>query len=205
MDEEDYTDDAGALAAATKDADQWSAMLSQRQEGLQKAISDRAQVYDQYADELRQRRVGPDKGDLMLALSQALAQPTRYKGFGAMMENITPAFTQHFAAQKTAEDARRDLLTKYGLQRADADVETASALAKLQAQYDVARMKARAAANKPRPGFNPITGELIDMNTGQPVGANAPVVVNTKEEALALPPGTRFIAATDRSRTVRTR
>ena len=146
-----------------------------RRQGLQR---DQQAFYDLMARQLEQRRVGPSTSEQLFELSAALARPTTVRGFSGVLNNVMPVLQQQARATREGAEGRMDALNalqmaqmkiKQGL--ADQDVDTELSLAKLVAKP----------AAKPRTGFNPLTGELVDMTTGRPV-KDAPLPTLTPEQ-----------------------
>ena len=146
-----------------------------RRQGLQR---DQQAFYDLMARQLEQRRVGPSTSEQLFELSAALARPTTVRGFSGVLNNVMPVLQQQARATREGAEGRTEALNalqmaqmkiKQGL--ADQDVDTELALAKLVAKP----------AAKPRTGFNPLTGELVDMTTGRPV-KDAPLPTLTPEQ-----------------------
>ena len=146
-----------------------------RRQALQR---DQQAYYDQMAKQLEQRRTGPSTSEQLFELSAALARPTTVRGFSGVLNNVMPVLQQQARAKREGMEGRTEALNalqmaqmkvKQGL--ADTEVDTELALAKLMAKP----------VAKPRTGFNPLTGELVDMNTGRPV-TDAPLPTLTPEQ-----------------------
>lgn len=146
-----------------------------RRQGLQR---DQQAFYDLMAKQLQERRTGPSTSEQLFELSAALARPTTVRGFSGVLNNVMPVLQQQAKAARESTEGRTEALNalqmaqmkvKQGL--ADQDVDTELALAKLMAKP----------VAKPRTGFNPLTGELVDMNTGRPV-TDAPLPTLTPEQ-----------------------
>lgn len=121
--------------------------------------------YDDLTAKIMAQRTGPTFSERMFQLSAALAQPTTRRGFGGILENITPVLAAQQKAQREGITKRQDALSalqaaqlgqRVGL--ANQDVTTALAMAKLNAE-----------ANKPVRGIavgetlrNPVTGAIIE-------------------------------------------
>ena len=121
--------------------------------------------YDDLTAKIMAQRTGPTFSERMFQLSAALAQPTTRRGFGGVLENITPVLAAQQKAQREGITKRQDALSalqaaqlgqRVGL--ANQDVTTALAMAKLNAE-----------ANKPVRGIavgetlrNPVTGAIIE-------------------------------------------
>lgn len=127
-----------------------------------------AQRFAEAKARLEEKYRGPNTAEQLFSLSRALLSPRSVPGFAGAMGQIVGSFEDVEKAKRQAENAR------------------AEQLAALQAQYDQGRfqragagqktltdlLKTYAAVNKPvkaRTGFNPITGKLVDMDSGLPV------------------------------------
>lgn len=107
-------------------------------------------MWDQYRKDLEQRRAGPSAAENLLSIGAALAQPTKYRGFSGMLANVAPVLAEQQKASRAAEDAKRELLMKYGMEaqkltlaQKQAEIEAGRALDKdkfkaLLEQYRIA-------------------------------------------------------------------
>lgn len=136
---------------------------------------------------LQERRLGPSRTEQLLQLSAAFLQPRQYKGFGATLQNVLPVLAQQQATERTGKDARAEELMKlqHMYQNNEAEGETAS----LKARMDLLKLAGQ--ASKARPGFNPITGALVDMNTGEPIEAELPVLTPEQVAAASQDPANK--------------
>lgn len=152
---------------------------------------DRKAQYEQATAELEKRRFGPSRAEQLFQLAAAIGKPTYDRRFGSIMANVTPAFAEIEKANRTAAEERsaaaRALREKYlgdnqqlGFNILQQRQKNLSALSPLA----VAQMRAEAPA-KVRTGFNPITGELTNMETGEPV-ANAGLRTLTPQQVATL-------------------
>lgn len=154
----------------------------------------RQQLLQQATEELKQRRYGPSLAEQLFALSGAFATPTR-GGFGGVMSNVMPVLGQMAAARREGQQTREDKLMalqrQYMMDEAGADVDAAkNQIAALRVAAQMSKQP------KARTGFNPVSGRLYNLDTGQEVplgeaGDNIPTVA-TPEEAKRLPPGSKF-------------
>lgn len=96
--------------------------------------------YDDLTAKIMAQRTGPTFSERMFQLSAALAQPTTRRGFGGVLENITPVLAAQQKAQREGITKRQDALSalqaaqlgqRVGL--ANQDVSTATAMAKINA------------------------------------------------------------------------
>ncbi len=97
--------------------------------------------YDDLTAKIMAQRTGPTFSERMFQLSAALAQPTTRRGFGGVLENITPVLAAQQKAQREGITKRQEALSalkaaqlgqRVGL--ANQDVTTALAMAKINNQ-----------------------------------------------------------------------
>ena len=166
MDEdEDKTDDfTGAPQDILSQLSVAYGNMSKSQEAQRQT---RRQILQQGIEALKQRRYGPSLAEQMFALSGAFATPTR-GGFGGVMSNVMPVLGQMAAARREGQMSREDKLLalqrQYALDESGADVDAA--------KNQIAALRVAAQMSKPakqRTGFNPQTGRLYDMDTGQEI------------------------------------
>lgn len=192
MDEEEMTDEtAGALGAvggidfAKLKSDPMGLLQSVYSKQVQAEQAREAtakRMYDEAAKRIAERNAGMTKSEQLLAISQALLAPRKYRGFAGTLGKLTGAFGTIAQADRKARLAREDELAKlrdtYMMGMADRGVAGAKTAADL--------VKTAGTFNKRRPtGFNPIDGRLIYMDTGEEVGA-APIPVLTPEQVAKL-------------------
>lgn len=119
---------------ATPAADSYSDLASR----IEKQSEDRRAYFDKLAEQLKGKRYGPSASERLLAISGALAAPTRTPGFGGLMSNVVPVFQQYEKDKRAAEEARASDMEKLTLGRigmGDSEIKTALELQKLRAQY----------------------------------------------------------------------
>lgn len=143
-------------------------LQEERRSAEQRAADEQQRMFEQAKAELASRKAGPSRAELLLGLSAAFAAPRRYKGFGATLENVLPVLSNYTRGRSDTEFDRSralsDLERDYAVGNLGA---TASSLdARQQALLEMAKL---AKPQRARTGFNPITGDLVDMDTGQPV------------------------------------
>lgn len=187
----------GALSGPDEPEDPLQELLRLQRESM--ALSREQRNYQQKMFEegrrkLEQQRLGPSRAEQLFALSAALAQPRRYKGFGATLENVMPTLGHFAGLRRQAEQQRAAELE--ALQQQYMQSGFAGRREELEGQRDL--IKLAADLNKPekrRTGFNPITGELTDMDTAEAIRASGGAPrLRSKAEYDALPPGAEFIA-----------
>lgn len=142
-----YTDPAVRQAMAKRDA------LAMQQQAR----------YDAQAKALEEKRYGPSFSERMFQLSAAFATPTKQRGLGAVLANVSPVLAAQQQAKREGEINRREALEQLknaqlaqqmGL--VNQDLSTSIALAKIN--------------NKPVVGVD-VGGVLRNRSTNQPIGA----------------------------------
>ena len=128
--------------------------------------------YSEAEAKIKARRYGPSRTEQLFQLASAIGKPTLSRGFGEIMGNIAPALADATKANREAEMARQDALD--ALKRQYLLEGRQGELAKIAAEQKVLGTAAPliAASMKPkvrRTGFNPLTGRLEYMDTGEPV------------------------------------
>ena len=144
--------EAGLDAVDTEDAVEETGGLSvYKDPNVQSAVAERNKLnneYKKYYDDLTAKimaqRTGPSFSERMFQLSAALAQPTTRRGFGGVLENITPVLAAQQKAQREGMVKRQEALSalkaaqlgqRVGL--ANQDVTTALAMAKINKETPV--------------------------------------------------------------------
>lgn len=143
---------------ATPAADSYSDLASR----IEKQGEDRRAYFDKLAEQLKDKRYGPSASERLLAISAALAAPTRTPGFGGLMSNVVPVFQQYEKDKRAAEEARASDMEKLTLGRigmGDSEIKTAMDLQELRARY----AKAQEDANKPDYRVVPEGGSLVNL------------------------------------------
>lgn len=129
---------------------------------IEKQSADRKTYFDKLADQLKAKRYGPSASERLLAISAALAAPTRTPGLGGLMSNVVPVFQQYEKDKRAAEEARASDMEKLTLGRigmGDSEIKTAMDLQELRARY----AKAQEDANKPDYRVVPEGGSLVNL------------------------------------------
>jgi len=149
MDEELDEDTMGALPSEANAADATAGGLSVYKDpnvqsamtSFNKLAAEQTARYDAMEKALKEKRYGPSFSERMFQLSAALAAPTSRRGFGGVLENITPVLAAQQKAQREGEMSRREALEQLDKDRfaqrlglAKQDVTTALAMAKLAKQ-----------------------------------------------------------------------
>lgn len=170
----------------------------QREAFAARQAEDRRQRFERAAAELEQRKYGPSRAEQLLALSAAFAAPRRYKGFGATLENILPVLGQTAAARRQGDQTRADAMLELEQRYAQAGMDSeANALKGREGMLRT--LAALAKEKKRRTGFDPVSGDLKDMDTGElisPSGTRTSGLPRpaSEEEYNALPSGSQYIA-----------
>lgn len=175
-----------ATAAATDDPARAEerALLTQLQAlpGQREAL--RKRQFEEGQQRIAQMYGGPSQSQQLFSLSQALLSPRPYKGFAGTMHNITNAFA---SIENADEEARRKRLeAEQQLQQAYQTGNMDDELKSLQLRYQLVkeandRAAEIARAEKRRTGFNPISGKLQYMDTGEDVGPPPPAVGEVRD------------------------
>lgn len=192
------TEDVGALSAAQMSG--FNAARTREQE----LRRDQQAFYDRMAQQLEERRTGPSTSERLFQLSAALARPTSVRGFSGVLNNVMPVLQEQAKAAREGEEGRAEALNALQM----AQMKGAQGLAAQDMDTELALLKLTAAANKPqrrRTGFNPLTGRLEDMDTGElvrsPAAANLPVLTPEQVAEMAKNPanrGTKFMTVDGR-------
>ena len=119
-----------------------------------------ARAYDDMAQRIRERSIGPSRAEKLLAVSAALSQPTKYSGFGAMFSNLSPALADILERQRTAGYAQQDVADQLHLKSMGADsdayqsaVSNRTKLLEIAARQAAAEMHYGAPAPKAQSGI----------------------------------------------------
>lgn len=116
-------------------------------------------------DNLRAQRAGPSSAERLLSIAAALGQPTRTGSFGETLGNVGAVLSSQEKAKREAAAENAALAEKYGIQIGNEQLRL------LMQGETGAREGLRAAlareGKQRRTGFNPQTGELQYMDTGE--------------------------------------
>ncbi len=106
----------------------------------EKLAAEQTARYDALEKALAEKRFAPSFSERMFQLSAALAQPTTRRGFGGILENITPVLAAQQKAQRQGEITRREALEQLQSNRLAQQVDlakqgltTATAMARIDA------------------------------------------------------------------------
>jgi hypothetical protein len=193
----DATEQDAGFAVGPK-ADEYADWEARQADFARRASQQRLQQFSDAKQYIERAYRGPSTSEQLMAISQALLAPRRYRGFAGTMSKLVPAFGGIQEAQRKAEQQRAQALMQ--LQQQYQTGETTAEGEGLKNQLAV--IKARAAANKPmwartvNPDTNEVTMTPIYPNQQPSGGANIPVIRN-KAELAKLPPNIRFFIAAD--------
>lgn len=140
----------------------------QKAEGIQRQqMKANLDVLNAARADLRNKRVGPSDAEKWFAIASALGQPTRTGSFGETIGNLGTLLSKYSGAKREAEAERalkeRELEMKAGmgqLQLLQGDTQSARELLRTALAQE---------GKQRRTGFNPVTGVLEYMDTGEPV------------------------------------
>lgn len=180
MDETDNTeteDSVGALGALDpsnvdfskmSDPNVFNKIYSQQFAQQQAAERSMADAYKAAEERLKAKYAGPSQAEQLFALSRAMLSPRKVPGFKGFLGNVMGTFGDIESAQRKAEQDRAEQLAQLQMEQMKAQAQMRAGQSKSLTDL----MRAYATVNKPtktRTGFNPLTGELVDMDTNLPV------------------------------------
>ena len=177
MDEEEMTDEtAGALGAvgavggidfAKLKSDPMGLLQSvyaQQQQAEQAREATAKSMYDEAAKRIAERNAGMTTSEQLLAISQALLAPRKYRGFAGTLGKLTGAFGNIAQADRKARLSREDELAKlretYMMGMADRGVSRAKTAADL--------VKTAASLRKDTRQYDPQRGIFVDKANIRP-------------------------------------
>lgn len=159
----------GGLTAAT--AQPMGELGSLRARVAAQEASARARAEDRFAKQQEMIQTmygGPTTSETLFALSRALLAPRQFTGFGSTLGKISGAFGDIDQQRRAAQQKRAE--AQMLLQSSSADRMEGIEKDSLSNQIELADIEARyKRPPKLRTGFNPVTGALIDMDTGLPI------------------------------------
>lgn len=197
--EEGTTDDAedtgamGGLDLANLDFTQiksnpnafFKSILEANQAAEQRAALSSKQLYDAGRQRIMEKYAGPTRSEQLFALSRAMLAPRKVPGFKGFLGSVVGAFDENAQAAREAEQKREEQL--FALQQQYQQGEAARMAARPKTAADLASKYITATKpDKRRTGFDPITGELKDMDTGEVINGNTDIPVLTPEKVAAL-------------------
>lgn len=153
----------------------------------------RAKQFQDAKQQIASMYAAPTRADLMGALGQALLAPRPYGGFAGTLYNVNKALGGFSQREAEARQQRQQALAQLNATaNAETNKEVANALAmKYRALTAQALANAKAAAAKPRTGFNPVTGQLVNMDTNEPIQPEIPTLTPKQVAVLARDPNNR--------------
>lgn len=176
--------------------------VQKAQTAYEKLAAEQTARYDALERAIAEKRYAPSFSERMFQLSAALAAPTTRRGFGGILENITPVLAAQQKAQRQGEISRQEALEQLQSNRLAAQM----GLAKQDLTTQLAMAKLDAAARKAlQPNLVFADGAWrMKPGTGNapPMNAKGQYVVSTPEEANMVPTGAEFVYATDKSNKV---
>ena len=175
----------------TKLPNMLNTLYQQNLAAQQRADQSAKQLYEEGRKRIMEKYAGPSQAEQLFALSRAMLAPRKVPGFGGFMGNVMGAFGNMETAQRTAEQEREERLLALQQQYQQGQIQreaqrpkTALELAKTYAKLTEPTQR--------RTGFNPITGRLQYMDTGEPVtGGDMPVLTPEQVAALSRDPRNR--------------
>lgn len=179
MDEEEMMgEDVGALSAmgdidfSRLKADPGAVLqnIYTRQQQAEQAREDTAKrLYEEAQQRIAERNRGMSQSEKLFAISQALLAPRKFTGIGGTLGKLSGAFGGIASADREARMAREAELEKlrssYEMGVAERGTRRAQTAADL--------VRAGAPLLKERTGFNPVTGQLQNLDTAEVIGPGA--------------------------------
>ncbi len=138
------------------------------------------ELFEAGEKEIMARRYGaPTTREQLFALSAALASPRYYGGIAGTMSRVAPVLGEMSSLQSKAESQRSAALDQ--LRRQYEEGSLTSRLEGLEGEAEAygKMLPAIVSASKPRArrtGFNPLTGDLVDLDTNMPITPPPPQV-----------------------------
>lgn len=147
---------------------QWRKAYTESEQIEREASAARKQQFEQAAQSLQAQRAGLSRQEKLFALSSALLSPTALPGFKGVMGNVAPALMEMATIQRKAAQDRQSQLA--ALQQQYTGQQFDDRRAGVKSRMDLLKMAAdMSKPEKMRSGFNPITGELVNMDTGEQI------------------------------------
>lgn len=152
---------------------------------LRQQAANKQQQFKAAEEAIRAQRFGaPTTSEQLLALGAAFLSPRRYTGLAGTLDKIVPVFGQMEQAQRSADEQRAAALEKLRREYLTGQDESVVAAAREKREALGTVLPSVVSATKPakqRTGFNPLTGTLVDMDTGLPVKPPPPEVGEVRE------------------------
>ena len=168
LDTEMTGESAGALSSLPEAlaADRKNRQMVERQ------IRSNMDALMQARDSIRQQRTGPSAAERLFAISAALGRPTRTGSLGETMGNLSEVLGSQEKAKREAALENAALAEKYGMEIGDRQLRLLQSQLAGSGQM-VNRALAAAKPKQRRTGFDPLTGQLRYMDTGEAVTPGA--------------------------------
>lgn len=169
----------GGLDLRIDPMEQWRRAYTETEQLEREESAARKRQFEQGVQSLQAQRSGLSRQEKLFALSSALLSPTALPGFKGVMGNIAPTLMQMATVQRRAGQDREAELAK--LQQQYSNDQFAGRRGGIKSRMDLLKMASdMSKPEKPRSGFNPITGELVNMDTGEQIKSAGPAVGTTK-------------------------
>ncbi len=172
-------------------AGQMLSQLTQRYTGLDTREAQARQLVERTrADRLREAeekiraaRFGmPSRSEQLFALSASLLAPKPYQGLAGTLANVIPTLSGISSARRDAEEQRQLALMKMREQYAGGDQDLARIKAERESLVDLMKIYGPLAKPKDRrTGFNPVSGRLQYMDTGESVAPPLPKIGEVRD------------------------
>ena len=166
-------------------------ILDAQRSADERAAQSSTQLYEEGRKRIMEKYSGPSQSEQLFALSRAMLSPRKVPGFKGFLGNVVGTLGDNATAMQQAQRAREEQLfaLQQQYQQGAAEREAARPRTALELAKTYADVTAPA---KRRTGFNPVTGDLVDMETNQPVGSeNLPVLSPDQVGALSRDPRNR--------------
>lgn len=137
------TDQSAGFAVGPK-ADQFADWEAQKADLARRATAQRLQQFNDAKGYIERAYRGPSTSEQLMAISQALLAPRRYRGFAGTMSKLSTGFGGIQEAQRKAEQQRAQALMQLQQQYQTRELDAEDKGLDTQ----LAVLKARAAANK---------------------------------------------------------
>lgn len=160
--------DIGSLSGA------YSRNLGQQRQLAQEQAEQRRLSFERARQAIEQQRFGaPTTSEKLFRLSQALLSPQQMPGWRGSLQNMSNFAAGNATALREANEKRAAALLQ--LQQQYEGAGFADRRAVLESEAGMLGKLAPLVKPKPRrTGFNPVTGELADLDTGEAITAPAP-------------------------------
>lgn len=185
--DEDVMDPTAAASELSRLSQQYGALGQQEAAARQAYERTRAERLRAAEERIRAARFGmPSSSEQLFALSSAFLSPKRYRGFAGTLNNIVPTLGSLATAKRESESAREQAMLKLRDQYAPSGDEE---LQRIQDErknlLDLMKIYGpMAKPQKPNTGFNPLSGRLTDMATGEVITPVSELIARIPPEAI---------------------